>query len=196
MTTQELFSIFESDIDNFIELTKEDLNDISKDIKKNKKNTVATLKAILNMKAVANDTIKTSEIYFNSSILQNINEFKNKPDMVEIVKNYLNSEKSASADVKQKRGIVKEVGSEKDYLKSGFYLINEVFGNIVEYFAIIKNIAHAADIPEDQKPALILENLNSMLAELLSIEITVKDNISAIIINEIKKEEAKIKKAV
>ena len=33
-----------------------------------------------------------------------------------------------------------------------------------------------------------------MLGELLSIEITVKDNISTIIINEIKKEELKIKK--
>ena len=185
MKTQELFSIFESDIDNFIELTKEDLNDIRKDIKKNKKNTVAALKAILNMKAVASDIIKISEIYFNSSISQDIDELKNKPDMVEIIKNYLNHE---SADVKQKRGIVKakETGAEKDYLKSGFYSINELFGDMVEYFAIAKNVAFA-NINEEQKPVLIIENLNSMLGALLSIEVTIKDNISTIIINEIKK---------
>lgn len=194
MATQESFESFKSDIDNFMELIKENLSNIKEDVKKNKKNTAVTVKSILQMNAVASDLAKTGEIYFNSSILQNINELKNKPDMIEIIRNYLNSESLLAKDIKQKRGITREKGSTEDYLKSGFYYISELFGSIVEYFAIIKNIAHATDIPEDQKPALILENLNSMLGELLSIEITVKDNISTIIINEIKKEELKIKK--
>ena len=197
MTTQESFKSFKSDIDNFMELIKENLSNIKEDVKENKKNTAVTVKSILQMNAVASDIIKTSEIYFNSSVSKNINELENNLELEEFITNYLLKFKPAlEKEVKEKRGITRETDESEDYLKSGFYDISELFGSIVEYFAIIKNIAHAADISEDQKPALILENLNSMLAEILSIEITVKDNIAAIILAEINKEEAKIKKAV
>jgi hypothetical protein len=194
MTNKESFENFESDINNYVELIKEDLNDIKKDIIKNKNNTVATLKAILNMEAVASDINKTSEIYFNSSVSQNFDKLKNKPELKKFIVAKFKQEEKGIKEVKEKRGITREADISECHLKSGFHDISELFGNIVEYFAIVKNIAHAANIPEYKKPGLILENLNSMLTEILSIEITVKDNINTIILNEINKEEPKIKK--
>lgn len=200
MKTQESFRNFKSDIDNLIELIKENLDSIKKDIKENKKNTAATIKSIFLINAVASDIIKTNEIYFNSSVSKIINTLDN-PELEGSIKNYLLKSKheieKGIKEVKEKRSIKKETDESEDFLKSSFYEIKELFGSVVEYFAIIKNIAHAADIPEEQKPALIIENLNSMLADILSLEITVKDNIITIILHEINKnkEEANIKNA-
>lgn len=196
MKTQESFRNFKSDIDNLIELIKENLDSIKKDIKENKKNTAATIKSIFLINAVASDIIKTNEIYFNSSVSKIINTLDN-PELEGAIKNYLLKTEKGIKEVKEKRSIKKETDESEDFLKSSFYEIKELFGSVVEYFAIIKNIAHAADIPEEQKPALIIENLNSMLADILSLEITVKDNIITIILHEINKnkEEANIKNA-
>ena len=196
MKTQESFRNFKSDIDNLIELIKENLDSIKKDIKENKKNTAATIKSIFLINAVASDIIKTNEIYFNSSVSKIINTLDN-PELEGSIRNYLLKFKSEIEKGVKKRSITKETDESEDFLKSSFYEIKELFGSVVEYFAIIKNIAHAADIPEEQKPALIIENLNSMLADILSLEITVKDNIITIILHEINKnkEEANIKNA-
>ena len=196
MKTQESFRHFKSDIDNLIELIKENLDSIKKDIKENKKNTAATIKSIFLINAVASDIIKTNEIYFNSSVSKIINTLDN-PELEGAIKNYLLKTEKGIKEVKEKRSIKKETDESEDFLKSSFYEIKELFGSVVEYFAIIKNIAHAVDIPEEQKPALIIENLNSMLADILSLEITVKDNIITIILHEINKnkEEANIKNA-
>ena len=195
MTTQESFRNFKSDIDNLIELIKENLDSIKKDIKENKKNTAATIKSIFLINAVASDIIKTNEIYFNSSVSKIINT--DNPELEREIKNYLLKTEKGIKEVKEKRSIKKETDESEDCLKSSFYEIKELFGSVVEYFAIIKNIAHAADIPEEQKPALVIENLNLMLADILSLEITVKDNIITIILHEINKnkEEANIKNA-
>ncbi len=196
MKTQESFRHFKSDIDNLIKLIKENLDSIKKDIKENRKNTTTTIKSIFLINAVASDIIKTNEIYFNSSVSKIINTLDN-PELEGAIKNYLLKTEKGIKEVKEKRSIKKETDESEDFLKSSFYEIKELFGSVVEYFAIIKNIAHAADIPEEQKPALIIENLNSMLADILSLEITVKDNIITIILHEINKnkEEANIKNA-
>ena len=119
MKTQESFKSFKSDIDNFMELIKENLSNIKNDVKENKKNTAVTVKSILQMNAVANDIIKTNEIYFNSSVSKNINELENNLELEEFISNYLLKFKPAlEKEVKEKRGITKETDESENYLKS------------------------------------------------------------------------------
>ncbi|MHB1704175.1 MAG: hypothetical protein ACYCS0_08215 [bacterium] len=198
MTKEELFEDFISDFSNFIRLNKDSLHNIEKDFKKNHQATVSTIKELLNIKGFASDIIKTEDIYFNSLLVNELKGDIKEKEFIKIIKDYLKFELGVEKEIQEKRkiSIEEETDESENYLMSNFYEMNELFGNMVEYFAIVKNIDFAAKISEKQKSVLLIENLNSMLKELLSIEITIKCNITSIILKEINKEKINMKQAV